>query len=169
VLVVRAVVELLAQRQHKMEVALVSWRTAQPAVAVELVLLTLVEMAGQEVAAALVPLLRVRVAQETHQAHHPAKVVAVGLQLLTTSHQVLVQAVAVVLADQQHQMGQVHQVQRPVMVQMAQHPASPALALPTLAGAVAGAVALMRLVDQAVAVLVRLVEVLVYRIRKWLV
>ena len=112
--------ELLAQRQHKMEVALVSWRIAQLAVAVELVRLTLVEMAGQAVAVAVVVLLLVLVAQETHQAHHQAKVVTVGLQLLTTPHHLMALVAAAVLAGQQHQMGQVHQAQRLAMAQMEQ-------------------------------------------------
>ena len=115
-----AAVELLAQRQHKMEVALVSWRIAQLAVAVELVRLTLVEVAGQVVAVELVALLLVLVEQEIHQAHHQAKVVTVGLRLHTTAHHLLAQAVAAVLAGQQRQMGQVHQAQRLVMVQMEQ-------------------------------------------------
>jgi hypothetical protein len=117
---VLAAVELLAQRQHKMEVALVSWRIAQLAVVVELVRLTPVEMAGQVVVAALVQQLLVRVAQEIHQAHHQAKVVTVGLRLHTTPHRLLVQAVAAVLAGQQHQMGQVRQAQRLEMAQMEQ-------------------------------------------------
>ena len=112
--------ELLAQRQHKMEVALVSWRIAQLAAVVALVRPILVEMAGQVVAVALVALLLVLAEQEIHQAHHQAKVVTVGLQLLTTPHHLMALVAAAVLAGQQHQMGQVHQAQRLAMAQMEQ-------------------------------------------------
>ena len=114
------VVEHLMQRQHKMEVALVSWHIAQLVAAVAIMLVKMVEMAGQAAAVAVVALLLVLVAQATHQAHHQVKVVTVGLQLLTTPHHLLVLAVVAVLEGQQHQMGQVHRAQRLAMAQMEQ-------------------------------------------------
>jgi hypothetical protein len=119
-LVVQVAVVVLAQHPHKMEIIqyLAQLRLQEEAVA--LMRPTPVEMVDQVVAVAVVALLLVLAAQATPQAHHLAKVVAVELRLLTTPHHLLVLVVAAVLVGQQHQMGQVHQVQRLVMEQMEQ-------------------------------------------------